>query len=155
MICPKCGAKLEDGIRICPVCGKNLTATSVGTVFKRRDLQDYDELSLGNDIDDTNEYDEDDYDDNYTDDGYVDDDDNEDDYYEEDDEEMNESQGGKHILKVNRLDNSRFSSNLDHDDNEDYYSSANAAYFASEKDDRHKKKKSKVNGVIVGLIVIC
>ena len=85
MICPKCGAKLEDGIRICPVCGKNLTATSVGTVFKRRDLQDYDELSLGNDLDDTNEYDEDDYDDNYTDDGYVDDD-NEDDYYEEDDE---------------------------------------------------------------------
>ena len=76
----------------------------------------------------------------------------EDDYYEEDDEEMSESQGGKHILKVNRLDNSRFSSNLDHDDNEDYYSSANAAYFASEKDDRHKKKKSKVNGVIVGLI---
>lgn len=90
------------------MCGKNLTATSVGTVFKRRDLQDYDELSLGNDIDDTNEYDEDDYDDNYTDDGYVDDDDNEDDYYEEDDEEMNESQGGKHILKVNRLDNSTF-----------------------------------------------
>ena len=61
MICPKCGAKLEDGIRICPVCGKNLTATSVGSVFKRRDLQDYDELSLENDLDDTNEYDEDDF----------------------------------------------------------------------------------------------
>ena len=39
MICPKCGAKLEEGTRVCPICGKSLVATSVGTVFKRRDLQ--------------------------------------------------------------------------------------------------------------------
>ena len=45
MICPKCGAKLEEGTRVCPICGKSLVATSVGTVFKRRDLQEYDELS--------------------------------------------------------------------------------------------------------------
>ncbi len=47
MICPKCGAKLEEGTRICPCVAKTLTATNVGTVFKRRDLQDYDELSSG------------------------------------------------------------------------------------------------------------
>ena len=33
MICPKCGAKLEEGTRVCPICGKSLVATSVGTVF--------------------------------------------------------------------------------------------------------------------------
>ena len=39
MICPKCGAKLEEGTRVCPICGKSLVATSVGTVFKRRDYR--------------------------------------------------------------------------------------------------------------------
>ena len=62
MICPKCGAKLEEGTRVCPICGKSLVATSVGTVFKRRDLQEYDELS-------SDEYDDSDYQDDEYDNG--------------------------------------------------------------------------------------
>ena len=69
MICPKCGAKLEEGTRVCPICGKSLVATSVGTVFKRRDLQEYDELSSDeyddSDYQDDGSYEEEQYDDGY------------------------------------------------------------------------------------------
>lgn len=74
MICPKCGAKLEEGTRVCPICGKSLVATSVGTVFKRRDLQEYDELSSDeyddSDYQDDGSYEEEQYDDTYQDDEY-------------------------------------------------------------------------------------
>ena len=76
MICPKCGAKLEEGTRVCPICGKSLVATSVGTVFKRRDLQEYDELSSDeyddSDYQDDGSYEEEQYDDTYQDDEYDD-----------------------------------------------------------------------------------
>ena len=43
MICPKCGAKLEEGIRVCLICGKSSGGYQRRHCFKRRDLQEYDE----------------------------------------------------------------------------------------------------------------
>ena len=130
MICPKCGAKLEEGTRVCPICGKSLVATSVGTVFKRRDLQEYDELSSDeyddSDYQDDGSYEEEQYDDTYQDDEYDDGS-----YEEEQYDDGYEAESGPY-------------------DNEN-----NAAYFSDQSDEKPVKKKSIANKILGGMILIC
>ena len=130
MICPKCGAKLEEGTRVCPICGKSLVATSVGTVFKRRDLQEYDELSSDeyddSDYQDDGSYEEEQYDDTYQDDEYDDGS-----YEEEQYDDGYEAESGPY-------------------DNEN-----NEAYFSDQSDEKPVKKKSIANKILGGMILIC
>ena len=121
MICPKCGAKLEEGTKVCPICGKNLVAVSVGTVFKRRDLQDYDELTS------EDEYDEDE--DIATDGNFYEEDEYDDGSYEEDQYDDNE-------------DNASYEEDQYGDDpyeDDASYASGNAEYFSDESDEEPVK----------------
>ena len=128
MICPKCGAKLEEGTRVCPICGKSLVATSVGTVFKRRDLQEYDELS-------SDEYDDSDYQDDEYDNGS----------YEE--EQYDEYDDGSYEEEQYDDGYEAESGPYDNENNE--------AYFSDQSDEKPVKKKSIANKILGGMILIC
>ena len=95
-------------------------ATSVGTVFKRRDLQEYDELSSDeyddSDYQDDGSYEEEQYDDTYQDDEYDDGS-----YEEEQYDDGYEAESGPY-------------------DNEN-----NEAYFSDQSDEKPVKKKSIAN----------